>query len=100
MKPKIEMFSQEFKEIMKEVIKECMKMECPEQPTSQCKAESSFLTRKEVADLLRVSGQTVINYTNQGLLQCKKIGRRVLYEKQMVEQAIKEKRIYRFKRNN
>lgn len=100
MQPKTGIFSKEFEEGMKEFIKEYVKKECSAQPTPQCKEESKFLTRKEVAALLKVCGQTVINYTNQGLLQCKKIGRHVLYEKQMVEQAIKEKKIYRFKRNN
>lgn len=38
-----------------------------------------MITRKEVADYLKVSVQSGINYTNRGLLTSYKIGRRVLY---------------------
>lgn len=48
----------------------------------------NLITRKEVADYLKVSVQSVINYTNRGLLASYKIGRRVLYNEAEVIAAI------------
>ncbi len=48
-----------------------------------------MITRKEVADYLKVSVQSVINYTNRGLLTSYKIGRRVLYNETEVIDALK-----------
>lgn len=49
----------------------------------------NLITRKEVAQSLKVSVQTVINYTNCGLLTSYKVGRRVLYDKTEVLAAIR-----------
>lgn len=48
-----------------------------------------MITRKEVAHYLKVSVQSVINYTNRGLLTSYKIGRRVLYNESEVIFALK-----------
>lgn len=55
------------------------------------------LTRKDVAELLHVTTQTVINYTKNGLLKSYKLGRRVLYLKDEVLAIIKEQQVYRYK---
>jgi excisionase family DNA binding protein len=55
------------------------------------------LTRKDVAELLHVTKQTVINYTKSGLLRSYKMGRRVLYLKDEVLAVIKEQQVYRYK---
>ena len=55
------------------------------------------LTRREVAELLHVTKQTVINYTKSGLLKSYKMGRRVLYLKEEVLAVIKEQQVYRYK---
>lgn len=47
-----------------------------------------MITRQEVAKYLKVSVQSVINYTNHGLLTSYKIGRRVLYNETEVINAI------------
>lgn len=51
-------------------------------------ASPKMITRKEVANYLKVSVQSVINYTNSGLLTSYKIGRRVLYNEAEVIAAI------------
>lgn len=56
------------------------------------------LTRREVAELLHVTKQTVINYTNSGLLKSYKMGRRVLYLKEEVLAVIKEQQVFRYRR--
>jgi excisionase family DNA binding protein len=55
------------------------------------------LTRREVAELLHVTKQTVINYTNSGLLKSYKMGRRVLYLKEEVLAVIKEQQVFRYR---
>ena len=49
---------------------------------------TKMITRDQVAEYLKVSIQTVINYTNRGLLIAHKIGRRVLYNEDEVMAAI------------
>ena len=63
----------------------------------QTKKQKETLTRKDVAELLHVTTQTVINYTKNGLLKSYKLGRRVLYLKDEVLAVIKEQQVYRYK---
>lgn len=63
----------------------------------QTEKQKETLTRKDVAELLHVTTQTVINYTNNGLLKSYKLGRRVLYLKDEVLAVIKEQQVYRYK---
>ena len=56
------------------------------------------ITRREVAELLHVTTQTVINYTNSGLLKSYKMGRRVLYLKEEVLAVIKDQEVFRYRR--
>lgn len=53
-------------------------------------SEETYLSRYEVADLLKVCVTTVHNYTKKGYLKPYGIGRRVLYKKSEVENAIVE----------
>lgn len=55
------------------------------------------LNRREVAALLHVTTQTVINYTKKGILKSYKVGRRVLYLKEEVVAVIKEQVVFRYK---
>lgn len=59
-------------------------------------AHSKMVTRKEVADYLKVSVQSVINYTNRGLLTSYKIGRRVLYNEAEVIAALQSHAVRRY----
>jgi excisionase family DNA binding protein len=54
---------------------------------------NEYLTRSQTAKLLKVSIQTVINYTKRGLLTSYKIGRRVLYNAQAVRDAVNKESI-------
>ena len=56
----------------------------------QPKEPSEYLTRHEVADLLKINISTVHNYTKKGLLLSYGIERRVLYKRKEVENAIVE----------
>lgn len=57
---------------------------------------TKMITREKVAEYLKVSIQTVINYTNRGLLVAHKIGRRVLYNEDEVVAAIQSCTVKRY----
>lgn len=57
---------------------------------------TKMITRVKVAEYLKVSIQTVINYTNRGLLVAHKIGRRVLYNEDEVVAAIQSCAVKRY----
>ncbi|MBP3829630.1 MAG: helix-turn-helix domain-containing protein [Bacteroidaceae bacterium] len=52
-------------------------------------AKPRYYSRKEVADLLHVSLPTVHAMANAGAITPKKVGGRVLFEAQIVDEAIK-----------
>lgn len=47
-----------------------------------------LITRKEVAEYLKVSIQSVVNYTNRGILIAYKIGRHIRYNEAEVIAAV------------
>lgn len=57
---------------------------------------TKMITREKVAEYLKVSIQTVINYTNRGLLVAHKIGRRVLYNEDEVRASIQNHTVKRY----
>jgi len=49
-----------------------------------------YLTRREVADLLKISLPTLNDYTRSGRIKGHRIGSRVLYSEEEVTKAVKE----------
>ncbi len=49
-----------------------------------------YLTRQEVADLLKITLPTLFEYTRTGKIKGHYIGRRVLYSEEEVTRAVKE----------
>jgi excisionase family DNA binding protein len=49
-----------------------------------------YLSRQEVADLLKISLPTLNEYTRTGIIKGSRIGSRVLYEEASVREAVKE----------
>ena len=49
---------------------------------------SEWLTRKETAELLKVSLVTLHNWSKNGILQAYKIGNRVRYRKDEIEKSL------------
>lgn len=68
----------------------------PEQGGTPMLDITKMITREKVAEYLKVSIQTVINYTNRGLLVAHKIGRRVLYNEDEVVAAIQSCAVKRY----
>lgn len=56
----------------------------------QPKEPTTYLTRNEVADMLKVDLSTVHNWTKKGILKSVGIGSRVYYKRSEVERAIIE----------
>lgn len=66
-------------------------------PTN-AKEQSSFLSRKEVARLLKVTLPTLHDYTRQGWLKAYKIGTRVLYKEVEVMQSLEKLSSLKYKK--
>ncbi len=56
----------------------------------QPKEPTQYLTRNEVAEMLKVDISTVHNLSVKGILQKFQIGGRVLYKRKQIEEAIVE----------
>jgi excisionase family DNA binding protein len=54
----------------------------------QPKTPTEFLSRQEVAQLLKINLSTVHNWTKNGTLQAFQIGGRVFYKRELIENAI------------
>ena len=58
--------------------------------------QSDFITRRDVADLLKISLPTLNDWTKLGWLQAYKLGNRVLYKKDEIELAVSKVATYRY----
>jgi excisionase family DNA binding protein len=57
-----------------------------------------YYTRKELCEILHVTNPTVIEMVKRGEIREKKIGGRILYDAAEIDEAVKEKTIFRYKR--
>jgi excisionase family DNA binding protein len=64
----------------------------------QNEIQSEFITRKEVAKLLKITLPTLHDWTKQGLLPSYRIGTRVLYKRQEVEASLQQVLFQKHKR--
>jgi excisionase family DNA binding protein len=64
----------------------------------QKESQSDYISRKEVAKMLQVTLPTLNDYTKLGWLQCYKIGNRVLYRRDEVEQSLRQVQYQRGKK--
>lgn len=60
--------------------------------------EQKFISRSEVANLLKISLPTLHEYTNYGFLQSYKIGKRVLYKHDEVLASLDKMATTKFKK--
>ncbi|MBI2282424.1 MAG: helix-turn-helix domain-containing protein [Bacteroidetes bacterium] len=67
-------------------------------PQNKQNNQSKFITRKEVAKLLKITLPTLNEWTKLGWLQSYKIGTRVLYKEPEVIAAIDKLATYKFKK--
>ena len=73
-----------------------------EKVAARIKAEDSnkpkYYTRKELCEILHVTNPTVIEMVKRGEIREKKIGGRILYDAAEIDEAVKENKIFRYKR--
>jgi excisionase family DNA binding protein len=62
------------------------------------KSQSDYISRKEVAKLLRISLPTLHDWTKLGLLKSYKLGTRVLYKESEVKEALEKVPSYKHKK--
>lgn len=62
------------------------------------KKEPKFYSRKETAQLLHVTLPTLARLTKDGLITAKKVGSRILYDAEAIDEAVRENRIFKYKR--
>lgn len=60
--------------------------------------ESEYITRKEVAKLLKVTLPTLHDWTKLGWLQSYKIGNRVLYKQKEIEESLHQVLFHKHKK--
>jgi hypothetical protein len=85
----------ELKKIISDVIEEKLKSssrkEIPEKKTL-------YLNRFEVVELLKISLPTLNNWSKSGIVQAYRIGNRVLYKADEIDQAIQSVKNLKYKR--
>jgi excisionase family DNA binding protein len=84
--------AEELQEVIRSVIKEELQVLQPK------KNETHYLTRNEVVDLLKISLPTLHDYTKRGIVKGYRIGSRVLFKLDEIEQSIKSIEIIRYRR--
>ena len=62
------------------------------------KKEPKFYTRKETADLLHVTLPTFTRLTKYRLIFAKRVGSRILYEADAIDEAVKDQIIFKYRR--
>jgi excisionase family DNA binding protein len=60
--------------------------------------QSKFISRKEAAGLLQVSLPTLNDWTKEGLLNSYRIGTRVLYKPEEVEQSVTQRNFTKYRK--
>lgn len=83
----IHMSKEDFRNDVKNIVAETIRENKPENTTTK---EPEYLTRKETAKRFHISLVTLNRLTNEGTLQSYRIGGRVLYKTQEINQAITE----------
>lgn len=59
------------------------------QPETTIQEDTEYITRQETAEILRISLPTLNEYTKKGILPGYRLGSRVRYKKNEVENALK-----------
>ena len=81
-------FLVEVKRIVEETINEHKK-------GSIKKGTTEYKTRKEVAEILRISLPTLNEWTKMGFIRSYRVGRRILYKVDEIDHSLKERKHYR-----
>jgi excisionase family DNA binding protein len=87
--------TEDLKNLFREVIEEKVKQESTPRESEKGLV---YLNRFEVAKVLRISLPTLNNWSKDGILQSYRIGNRILYKAEEIEQSVKTVRNLKFKK--
>ncbi len=85
----------DFQDMIAEVVEIKLRQFAQEQPIPQGPGE--FITRKVVCNRLKISLATLHSYTKDGTLKGYRIGGRVLYRSDEIEQAVHEIQTHKYR---
>lgn len=69
-----------------------------EKVLSATQKESRFYSRKEVAEILHISLPTLARLTKDGIIASKRVGSRILYDAEAIDEAVKIDAMFKYKR--
>ena len=84
--------AEEFSETLRSVIREELSLLTPKETIPR------FLSRQEVATLLKISLPTLNEYTRTGIIKGSRVGSRILYDEVSIREAVKDIPAFRYKR--
>lgn len=84
----------EFQKIIADTVREEV---ANSQPESQ-QGTPEYLTRKEVADFLKISLVTLNDWSKKGIVQSYRIGARVRYKRSEIDQALRATKNLKYRR--
>jgi excisionase family DNA binding protein len=87
--------SADLKTLFREVLEEKRKQESKPEESGK---RLAYLNRFEVAEILKISLPTLNNWSKAGTLQSYRIGNRILYKSDEIEQSVKSVRNLKYKR--
>jgi excisionase family DNA binding protein len=85
----------DLKKLFKEVLEESFKQNSNKKEEPNRKP---YLNRFEVAELLKISLPTLNNWSKSGIIQSYRIGNRILYKTEEIDQAIQAVKNLKYKR--
>lgn len=89
---------EEFEEIQKDCIKKVLLEVLDSHPPTTDTKEDHFITRKEAADLLKISLPTLNKRTKDGNLSAYRIGSRVLYKRSEILESLNKVEPLKYRR--
>lgn len=85
----------DFKNLIGEILEQKLSIH---QTQKHQTSDNSYLSRKEVTSLLKISLTTLNDWSKRGIIQSYRIGNRILYKKSEIEQAITQVKNLKYKR--
>ncbi|MEO8853519.1 MAG: helix-turn-helix domain-containing protein [Ginsengibacter sp.] len=75
----------DFQDLIAETVNSCLRRNANQTPTPQ---PDNYITRQQAADMLHITLPTLLNWTLDGKIKGYRIGRRVLYKKHEINEAV------------
>ena len=67
--------------------------------SATAKKSPKFYTRKQTAELLHITLPTLARITKAGLIESKRVGSRILYEAEAIDEAVAKQIVFKYRKN-